>query len=174
MHILHHFPTVALLARLVATQADANTTYLIAPALVTRHNRTFVECWKLTAPFKRSSTPGVNGAQVATVGNFTDLAYTILPPRYDGGLHTAPVPQLVHFLSGVAHVTVPQDESLNLWLVGGKSGFLFALDTAGTGHVTRYPSDEETVAITAPFSEAKVPDHELLFQGPCSGMQTFV
>lgn len=167
-------PALSVLASLVAAQAEGNVSYLIAPALVTKNNQTIVECWKLTTPFKRSSTPGVNGAQVATIGNFTDLAYSILPRRYDGGLHNAPVPQLVHFLSGVVHVTAPQNPSIDLWLVGGKSGLLFAVDTTGSGHVSRYPSDQETVAITAPFAGGKVPEHKILNEGPCLGMQTFV
>jgi len=174
MRAFYYISSLPLLAMLVAAQLPANTTYLIAPALVTKHNRTVVECWKMHLPFRRSSTPGVSGAQVATLGNFTNLAYTILPPRFDGGLHTAPAPQLVHFLSGVAHVTAPQDDSISLWLVGGKSGLLFAVDTAGAGHITRYPSDQDTVAITAPFAGGKVPDHEVLSDGPCLGMQTFV
>jgi hypothetical protein len=152
---------------------DANTTYLIAPALVTRDNNTIIQCWKLNSPFKRASTPGIIGTQTAVVSNNTNLAYTILPPRYDGGLHTAPVPQLVHFLSGVAHLTLPQDPSVELWLVGGKGGLLFATDTKGVGHITRYPSDQETVALTAPFADEKIPEHEVINEGPCWGNQTF-
>lgn len=112
-------------------------------------------------------------AETAVVSNNTNLAYTILPPRYDGGLHTAPVPQLVHFLSGVAHLTLPQDPSVELWLVGGKGGLLFATDTKGVGHITRYPSDQETVALTAPFADEKIPEHEVINEGPCWGNQTF-
>jgi hypothetical protein len=174
MRIPCYFPVLSILASLAVVQADSNATYLIAPALVTRNNQTVVECWKLTAPFKRSSTPGVNGAQVATLENITDLAYSILPPRYDGGLHNAPVPQLVHFLSGVAHITAPQNILIDLWLVGGKSGLLFAVDTTGPGHISKYPSDQDTIAITAPFAGGKVPEYEILSEGPCLGMQTFV
>jgi hypothetical protein len=174
MRISPCFCLLSVLASLATAQADGNATYLIAPALVTRNNQTVVECWKLASPFNRSSTPGVNGAQVATLGNFTDLAYSILPPRYDGGLHNAPVPQLVHFLSGVAHITVPQDALIDLWLIGGKSGLLFAVDTTGPGHISRYPSDQDTVAITAPFAGGKLPKYEILSEGPCLGLQTFV
>ena len=149
---------------------STNATYLIAPALVTNaYNKTVVECWRLTTPFKRSSEPGVSGTQVATVTNSSQVAYTILPPRYEGGLHTAPTPQLVHFISGVAHVTLPQDDKADLWLVGGKGGLVFAVDTTGMGHFTQYPSDQETVAIVAPFDGGKVPEHEVIAEGPCGG-----
>ncbi|KAH7371732.1 hypothetical protein BKA66DRAFT_514069 [Pyrenochaeta sp. MPI-SDFR-AT-0127] len=168
--------TLALSAILVPVLAqDANTTYLVAPALVTNsENNTVFECWKLKTPFKRSSVPGVSGTQVATISNNTNLAYTILPPRYNGGLHTAPVAQLVHFLSGVAHLTLPQDNETELWIVGGKGGLLFAVDTTGQGHFTNYPTDQETVALVAPFEGGRVPEYEVLNEGPCHGVQTFI
>jgi hypothetical protein len=172
---MHHRLFIArliLLSSFAGAQADVNTTYLVAPALVTKDNHTVIQCWKLNSPFKKSAVPGVDGAQVAILSNNTNLAYSILPPRFDGGLHTAPAPQLVHFLSGVAHVTLPQDPSVDLWIVGGKSGLLFAVDTTG-GHITRYPSDEETVAITAPFAKGILPEYTVLMDGPCLGMQTF-
>ncbi|KAF2183209.1 hypothetical protein K469DRAFT_476043, partial [Zopfia rhizophila CBS 207.26] len=149
-------------------------TYLTATALVTKNNNSVFECWQLTEPFKRSSVPGVSGTQVATISNNTNFAYTILPPRYDGGLHTAPAPQLVHFLSGVAHLTLPHNDSLDAWILGGVGGLLFAVDITGTGHITQYPSDQETVAITAPFEGGKIPEHVVLAEEPCVGKQTFI
>lgn len=173
MRILPLITIVAPFIYLTSAQTDANTTYLIAPALVTRDNNTIIQCWKLSSLFKRASTPGIIGTQTAVVSNNTNLAYTILPPRYDGGLHTAPVPQLVHFLSGVAHLTLPQDPSVELWIVGGKGGLLFATDTEGVGHITKYPSDQDTVALTAPFADGRIPEHEVINEGPCWGNQTF-
>ncbi|KAF1958511.1 hypothetical protein CC80DRAFT_546741 [Byssothecium circinans] len=157
----------------LAVAQTPNTTYLTATAIVTKNNNSAFECWQLTEPFRRSSVPGVSGTQVATISNNTNFAYTILPPRYDGGIHTAPAPQLVHFLSGVAHLTLPNDASVDAWVVGGVGGLLFAVDTTGTGHITRYPSDQETVAIVAPFAEGKIPDHAVLSDSPCLGKQTF-
>ncbi|KAF2865244.1 hypothetical protein BDV95DRAFT_453187, partial [Massariosphaeria phaeospora] len=148
-------------------------TYLTATALVTKNDNSAFECWQLTQPFLRSSVPGVSGAQVATISNNSNFAYTILPPRYDGGLHTAPAPQLVHFLSGLAHLTLPYDSSAEAWILGGVGGLLFAVDTTGTGHITKYPSDRDTVAITAPFEDRTIPAHKVLSEGPCLGTQTF-
>ncbi|KAF2824695.1 hypothetical protein CC86DRAFT_371253 [Ophiobolus disseminans] len=172
MHIPFSIATLSLLS-LVNSQST-NTTYLVAPALITRNNHTVIQCWKLASPFKGSATPGISGAQVATISNNTNFAYTIVPPRFDGGLHTAPVPQIVHFFSGFAHVTLPHDDSVGLWFVGGKGGLGFALDTTGTGHITTYPSDQETLIITAPFADGIVPEHEVLNEGPCGGKQTFI
>lgn len=164
----------AVLTTAIAQSPPTNTTYLTAPALVTSaDNSTIFQCWRLMTPFKQSGTPGVKGATSAIVANFTTYAYTIIPPRFDGGLHNAPVPQLVHFLSGVAHLTLPQDESAELWIMGGKGGLLFAVDTLGSGHVTRYPSDQDTVAITAPFADGEVPEYEVVADGACLGEQTF-
>jgi hypothetical protein len=84
-----------------ASAQDDETTYLVAPALVTKNNETVFECWQLTEPFKRSSVPGVSGTQVATISNNTNFAYTILPPRYDGGIHTAPAPQYAPTLRAI-------------------------------------------------------------------------
>jgi len=87
------FPLLLFLAISVVGQTDTNTTYLTATALVTKNNNSAFECWQLTEPFRRSAVPGVSGTQVATISNNTNFAYTILPPRYDGGIHTAPSPQ---------------------------------------------------------------------------------
>jgi len=110
------------------------------------------------------------------------LAYTILPPRFNGGLHTAPAPQIVHFVSGLAHITLPtsstsstsENSSQELWIVGGAGGLLIAADTTGSGHITRYPSDQETVGIVAPFEGGRIPAYEVLREGACQGVQTFV
>ncbi|KAF1834797.1 hypothetical protein BDW02DRAFT_497558 [Decorospora gaudefroyi] len=161
--------------RTALAHAQNTTTYLTAPALITSpQNTTVIQCWRLAQPFTRSSLPGITGSQTVTISNTTRLDYTILPPRYDGGLHTAPVPQLVHFLSGLARITLPQDADTELWIVGGKGGLVFAADTVGLGHFTTYPSDQETVAIAAPLQHGLLPEHEVLNEGPCDGLQTFL
>jgi hypothetical protein len=83
---------------------------------VTIDNHTVIQCWRLAKPFVTSSTPGTTGAKAAVISNVTNLAYTILPPRFDGGLHTAPAPQIVHFVSGLAHITLPANS------ISGNSG----------------------------------------------------
>lgn len=170
------FRQAALLFSLIPaclSQSPSNTTYLTAPALVTVDNHTAIQCWRLAMPFVTSSTPGTSGAQAATISNVTNFAYTIIPPRFDGGLHTAPVPQIVHFVSGLAHITLP-NASQELWMVGGAGGLLIAADTTGSGHITRYPSDQETVGIVAPFEGGRIPGYEVVKEDACQGVQTFV
>ncbi|KAF1843212.1 uncharacterized protein K460DRAFT_368123 [Cucurbitaria berberidis CBS 394.84] len=115
--------------------------------------------------------PSTTNTLVATISNSKNLPYTILTHPYDDGLHHAPVPQPAHFLSGVAHVTSPQDEKVDLWILGEKAGLLFAVDTVGIGHATHYPSDLETIAIVAPFVEGSFAEHDVVAsEGPCSAM----
>jgi len=80
----------------------------------------------------------------------------------------------VHFLSGLAHITLPDDTTQDLWLVGGAGGLVFATDTAGAGHITTYPSDQLTVGVVAPFEGGRVPAYEVLGEGACEGAQTCV
>jgi hypothetical protein len=204
-----HLPHLLSLSLIPSASASAlaqstilNATYLTAPALITTpQNTTTIQCWRLTAPFTRSARPGIIGAQTLSVANVTDISYIITPPRFDGGLHNAPVAQYVHFslphhclpifafrgekekpdnnrivhvLSGLAHITLPQDEAKELWLVGGKGALLIAADTSGMGHVTVYPSDQETVTFVTPFEGGRVPEHEVVNEGPCEGVQTWV
>ncbi|KAF2816964.1 uncharacterized protein BDZ99DRAFT_373859 [Mytilinidion resinicola] len=155
--------------------AASNQTYLSATALVTNSdNASTLECWQLDIPFTVPSTPGISGSSLAKLGNFTNGAYTVLPPRFNGGIHNAPVPQLVHFISGLAHVTLPHDPKLESWIVGGAGGLLLAFDVTGSGHSTTYPSDETTVAITLPFEGGRIPEHSVLAKKPCEGKQSFV
>lgn len=85
---------------LAPASTQANSTYLTATALVTdSHNNSAFECWQLCNPFMTTSTPGQAGTKVATVGNITNGAYTVLPPRFNGGIHVAPAVQY-----GILHV----------------------------------------------------------------------
>lgn len=93
------FPTFAHFGLVISSYTAAqlttsNTTSLTATALVTdANNNTAFQCWQLTEPFKTSSTPGQVGTKALTIGDSTNLAYTVLPPRFDGGIHNAPEPQ---------------------------------------------------------------------------------
>ena len=43
---------------------------------------------------------------------------------------------------------------------------LRALSTAA-GHFTEFPSDEPTVLVQVPFVDDRVPEHIVLYEGPC-------
>ncbi|KAI9814841.1 MAG: hypothetical protein M1827_003107 [Pycnora praestabilis] len=195
------FPVTYLLtlfALLFLTRAStftSNNTYLTATALVTDNsNNSALECWEFTAPFNVSSTSGTAGSLSFNFENLANATYTILPPRFDGGLHNAPVPHLflgagspakievkdanhrqqisaqilVFFISGLAYITLPTSNS-SAYIIGGGNGLIIATDTVGTGHFTSYPTDEQTVALTVPFGNGKVPAYRVLGEWACVG-----
>ncbi|TKA40659.1 hypothetical protein B0A49_13663, partial [Cryomyces minteri] len=90
----------------------------------------------------------------------------------EGSGAASPPPPIVLFLSGLAHITLPERTSLNASHdeLGGADGLVLALDVAGTGHVTTYPSDEPTVSVQLPLAGSEgVPAHRVLGAGPCAG-----
>ena len=78
----------------------------------------------------------------------------------------------VVFLSGLAHITLPNttaSATTEAWIQGGKFGLLMAVDTANVsefGHITEYPGDADTVSLQVPLKGA-VPKHKVLYDGPC-------
>ena len=80
--------------------------------------------------------------------------------------------RLVVFLSGLIHLTLPFPASGNTtldqaYIVGGANGILFAADTTGAGHITTYPGDQPTVTLQIRFTDGVVPQHRVLYPGPC-------
>ena len=81
---------------------------------------------------------------------------------------TDPPERWVAFLSGLAHITLP-DSNVEAFVTGGKNGFIFAADTAAVstkGHLTNYPSNSETIALQIPTG-GTIPQHNVLYSGPC-------
>jgi hypothetical protein len=77
----------------------------------------------------------------------------------------------VVFLSGLAYVTVPADNTTGAYLVGGEFAVTFAADTAAVsaqGHRTQFPGTTETVILTIPAKDGLVPEHIVLHDGPCT------
>ncbi|KAI1415963.1 hypothetical protein F5Y13DRAFT_206897 [Hypoxylon sp. FL1857] len=163
----------ALLGALMLGVAHADQ-FLNLTALTGRDNVSVLECWQLTTPFITSDVPGVSGTQTLDMGDLANATYTVIPPRFDGGLHRAPVKQWVWFVSGVIHLTLPNgtDEAV---IYGGKYGLIFADDTSDIstwGHRTQYPSSDETVAMTVPVRDNVRPPHKVLHDGACTMEET--
>ena len=86
------------------------------------------------------------------------------------------------FLSGLAHITLPNDTlpidntttdyAAEAWVQGGAFGTILATDIAGNstlGHLTEYPSGEETRVIQIPIAGGEIPAHTVIdATGPCS------
>ncbi|MCJ1440172.1 MAG: hypothetical protein MMC23_000655 [Stictis urceolatum] len=128
-----------------------------------------IECWQLSEPLTSSSDAGTSGTVIQRLGDVSNATYTVLPAKFDGGLHRAPVAQYVAFISGLAHVTLPTSKT-EAYIEGGKNGLIIAADTADLstqGHGTNYPGKVETVALQIPFKDGKIPAHKVLYSGPC-------
>ena len=97
MYLLIYLST--LFGSLFAHKPDASAgppLFLNVTTIAARDCHSILECWQLDSPFKVPSTPGVAGASAASLGPAGgNLSYTILPPHFDGGLHTAPMVQYV-------------------------------------------------------------------------------
>ncbi|KAI0042605.1 hypothetical protein FA95DRAFT_1610065 [Auriscalpium vulgare] len=138
-------------------------------AIVGRNGASAFECWALTPGFEVSSEAGTAGAEVLQLGDLANASYSVLPPRFAGGPHHAPRVQYVLLLSGAAHVTLP-NSTADMWVFGGAHGLHFAADVEGVsayGHVTDYPSGDETRSVQIPTAGGVAPPHEVLHAGPC-------
>ncbi|KAJ5585532.1 uncharacterized protein N7459_005332 [Penicillium hispanicum] len=168
----------ALLTSLATTQAATTSTSntLNITVLGAQHHRSTLECWALEPGFQTSDESGTTGSQSLNLGvigggNSGNSTYTIIPAGFNGGRHNAPVSQWVIFLSGLAHITLP-NSTAEAWVAGGKNGAILALDTANVstlGHYTAYPSKERTVALEIPLGAGGVPGHRVLHAGACHG-----
>jgi hypothetical protein len=56
-----------------------------------------LECWQLPG-FKTSAQAGTSGALNLFLGNLSNASYTVIPSRFDGGMHNAPAAQYVSSL----------------------------------------------------------------------------
>ncbi|KAJ9318308.1 hypothetical protein DTO271D3_1565 [Paecilomyces variotii] len=159
--------------------AAANT--LNVTVLGARNNRSTLECWALEPGFKTSTESGTAGSMSLNLGplggqSAGNSTYAVIPAKFDGGRHNAPTPQWVVFLSGLAHITLP-NSTLEAYIPGGKNGAILALDTADVstlGHITTYPSQETTVALEIPLGEEGVPGHRVLHMGACRDVEMLV
>ncbi|KAI1382131.1 hypothetical protein F4677DRAFT_400981 [Hypoxylon crocopeplum] len=144
--------------------------FLNLTTLTGRDNVSVLECWQLTTPFVTSNVPGVTGTQTLELGDLANATYTVIPPRFDGGLHNAPVKQYVWFVSGVIHLTLPNATG-EAFVYGGRYGLIYADDTrdiSGWGHRTQYPSSDLTIGVTFPVQDGVNPKNKVLHDGPCT------
>ena len=76
----------------------------------------------------------------------------------------------VAFMSGLAHITLPDDPDCEAYVTGGEFGLILAVDTADVstnGHITTYPGITETTSLEIPIKDGVVPPHNVLHKGPC-------
>ncbi|KAF2265546.1 hypothetical protein CC78DRAFT_460806 [Lojkania enalia] len=149
--------------------AAAQSTHFNLTAIGAANGRSTIECWQIKRPFDVSTDPGTAGSKALPLGDLTNLTLSILPPKFDGGLHNAPFVQFVAFTSGVAVVSLP-DSNEQATIYGGKYGLIIAADVASVsakGHITRYPSDDSTIALQIRIEGGVPPTYKILHKGAC-------
>ncbi|KAI4159554.1 MAG: hypothetical protein L6R39_000335 [Caloplaca ligustica] len=154
---------------MAANQSNSTPTTLNVTAISAKDGASTIECWQLAAPFKTSAEAGVSGAAIAQLGKAGSASYVVLPPKFNGGLHNAPAVQYVVFIAGEAVVTTPETQQAAI-IKGGADGLIIAADTAAVsrlGHNTQYPTGQQTIAIQIPTADGTVPEHTVLYSGPC-------
>jgi hypothetical protein len=179
---------VGLVLPALAQLSTLTTPFLNLTALTAAHGESVFECWQLSSPFKQTTESGISGALQLFLGDMSNASYSVIPPRFDGGFHHAPAFQyVVHacanllphpahqnyrfvlFTSGLAHISLYKGDE-EVWIQGGKYGLLIAADTADRtahGHLTRYPSAADTVALTVPIKDREGFKYKVLHPGPC-------
>lgn len=147
------------------TPRSLNVTTLTTNA----QRESILECWSV-ANLSVADTPGIAGALLGNLVTApSNVGYFDIPPRFDGGLHNAPVVQYVLFASGAAVVSLP-NSSTTATAKGGADGLILATDTKNVstlGHFTTYPSRQRTVGLVIPLPGNLVPEHVVVHGGAC-------
>src|ERR1700761_4196241 len=72
--------------------SNTTTPSLNLTTIAARDGHSILQCWSIPG-FAQSATAGTAGALNLFLGGTSNASYTVIPPRFNGGLHTAPVPQ---------------------------------------------------------------------------------
>ncbi|KAF2423101.1 hypothetical protein EJ08DRAFT_567761, partial [Tothia fuscella] len=133
------------------------------------NNASVLECWELTNPPRT-----FRGAANYDIGSFANAYIGVIAPKTYIGKAYAPSPQYSLFLSGLAHISIPNStlpaSQSEVWVQGGKYGTIIAVDTTAVsigGHITEFPGGDDTVIAQFPFVDEKLPEHKVLYRGPC-------
>ncbi|KZT22948.1 hypothetical protein NEOLEDRAFT_1070454 [Neolentinus lepideus HHB14362 ss-1] len=136
--------------------------------LTTRDTISSFECWSLTPTNALSSAPGLSGAMSLAheMGHFANVTYQIGYP-YSSADHHTHAPHFAMYLSGHAEIIVPNGDKVIV--NSGGNRVILVMDTmenSSTGH--SYPSHEETISMMIPTKDGQIPEHRVLYDGPCT------
>ncbi|KZT23138.1 hypothetical protein NEOLEDRAFT_1137014 [Neolentinus lepideus HHB14362 ss-1] len=138
--------------------------------LTTRDTISSFECWSLTPSNALSTAPGLSGAMSLTheMGHFANVTYQVGYPR-SGADHQTHVPHFSMYLSGHAEIIVPNGDKAIINSGGNRVILVLdTMETSSTGHFVEYPSHEETVCMNIPTKDGQIPEHRVLYDGPCT------
>ncbi len=69
--------------------------FLNITALPAHGGVSVLECWQLLPGFTTSSQSGTAGASILQLGNLANASYSVIPPGFNAGFHSAPTMQYV-------------------------------------------------------------------------------
>lgn len=118
MHIFS-IPMLRVLVTLTAMVETCAALHLNLTAIsANRYRQSTLECWAMDAPFVVSTDAGIAGSASVSLGNVTNLVYTVLPAGFDGGLHVAPKNQYVPYLPSLTTIfPMDHDKNVNQFMV---------------------------------------------------------
>lgn len=86
------YPTLFLQFLILGAAAQSKERFNLT-AIGAANGKSTLECWQIKRPFDVSTDPGTAGTKAQQLGDLTNLTLSVLPPKFDGGLHTAPFVQ---------------------------------------------------------------------------------
>lgn len=92
------FQGLSLFAALPWLTQEAASLHLNVTAISAHNGSSILECWQMNQTLDTSTEPGIAGTAQVSLGNASSLAYSIIPPNFDGGVHNAPTNQCVALL----------------------------------------------------------------------------
>ena len=89
-------------------------------------------------------------------------------------LHSLTTARFSIVLSGLVHFKLPSSSlgpsKSEAWIEGGRYGLVIAADISSQsrlGHFAEFPGDAATVLVQVPTANGEVPEHDILYAGPC-------
>ncbi|KAI9800183.1 MAG: hypothetical protein M1826_005361 [Phylliscum demangeonii] len=146
----------------------SNRFQLTAISAAKRQSR--LECWQLSRPefVSNSTNEDISGVNIELLGPIDNVAIVIVPPEIDVGEHRDRV-EYVAVLTGLLHISIP-NTTQELWLGPGQTKLMLATDTSlvsDLGHESTFPTSQQTTAVQIQPVGGVVPDHVVLYDGPC-------
>lgn len=89
----------------LAQLSNVTTPSLNLTAITASNGSSIFECWQI-ASFAASAQAGTSGALNLFLSDAANISYTIIPARFDGGLHRAPAAQYVMTFGFTLHISL--------------------------------------------------------------------
>lgn len=98
-----------------AQLSNVTTPTLNLTTIAAVNGSSVLQCWQFPE-FMASAQAGTAGALNLFLGDMANASYTVVPPRFNGGLHTAPSAQYVFLACTILYQTIQEFSSCSCWL----------------------------------------------------------